>query len=198
MRMSAEERREQVLSAAMAEFARGGYEGTTADSIASRAGVSQPYLFKLFPGKHAIFLECIDRSFQYTEDELRAVPQGSDGTATMRAMGVRYRELLTDTTWLRFQQQAYASAGSDPQSREIVIRRWARSWRLVREKTARPPIEIIRFLANGSLATLLASMEFPVQLSLADLAVWLDAWADQAEQQDTGSPPATDSADLGA
>jgi len=56
VRMSAEERRESVVRAAMSEFAHGGYHGTSTEAIARRVGVSQPYLFRLFPNKQAIFL----------------------------------------------------------------------------------------------------------------------------------------------
>ena len=59
--MSAEERRESVVRAAMAEFARGGYHGTSTETIARRVGVSQPYLFRLFPGKRAIFLAAAEQ-----------------------------------------------------------------------------------------------------------------------------------------
>jgi hypothetical protein len=58
---------------------------------------------------------------------------------------------------------------------------------LIRERTASLPAEIARFLAQGSWRTLLASLELPVRLSLPDLAAWLDAWVDLAEQQDTDS-----------
>ena len=46
--MSAEERREDVLRAAAAAFADGGYQGTTTQDVAERAGISQPYIFRLF------------------------------------------------------------------------------------------------------------------------------------------------------
>ena len=49
--MSAEERREIVLEAAVGEFARHGLAGTSTEDVARRAGISQPYLFRLFPTK---------------------------------------------------------------------------------------------------------------------------------------------------
>jgi hypothetical protein len=51
VRMTAEERRESVLRAAVPEFAVGGLAGTSTEAIAGRAGVSQPYLFRLFPAR---------------------------------------------------------------------------------------------------------------------------------------------------
>lgn len=46
-RISALERRESVIRAAIAEFARMGYHGTSTAAIAERVGVTQPYLFQL-------------------------------------------------------------------------------------------------------------------------------------------------------
>ncbi len=66
VRMSAEERRESVIRAATTEFARGGYHGTSTEAIAKRVGVSQPYLFRLFPGKQAIFLAAAERCVEDT------------------------------------------------------------------------------------------------------------------------------------
>ncbi|WP_406530887.1 helix-turn-helix domain-containing protein, partial [Streptomyces sp. I8-5] len=59
-RMSAEERRESVIRAAITEFARGGYSATSTEAIAKRVGVSQPYLFRLFPSKQAMFLAAVE------------------------------------------------------------------------------------------------------------------------------------------
>ena len=55
-RMTASERRTAVLAAAITEFARSGYAGTSTDAIATRAGISQPYLFRLFGTKKDLFV----------------------------------------------------------------------------------------------------------------------------------------------
>ncbi|MGZ4376042.1 MAG: TetR family transcriptional regulator, partial [Gaiellaceae bacterium] len=47
-RRSAEERREQILEAALAEFAAHGFEGGSTEAIARAVGISQPYVFRLF------------------------------------------------------------------------------------------------------------------------------------------------------
>ena len=54
--MSAEERREMVLEAAVAGFAVRGMAGTSTEDVARSAGISQPYLFRLFPTKKACLL----------------------------------------------------------------------------------------------------------------------------------------------
>ncbi|GAA2916113.1 hypothetical protein GCM10020221_09910 [Streptomyces thioluteus] len=92
--MSAEERRESVVRAAIAEFARGGYHGTSTEAIARRVGVSQPYLFRLFPGKQAIFLAAVERCQQ---EILRTFREASEGVApedAKRTMGLAYEDLI--------------------------------------------------------------------------------------------------------
>ncbi len=58
-RVPAAERREELISAAVHEFARGGLHGTTVESIARRVGVAQPYVFTLFPNKRELFLAAL-------------------------------------------------------------------------------------------------------------------------------------------
>ena len=61
MRMTAEDRRADVLRVAVHEFAKRGYQGTSTEDVARAAGISQPYLFKMFPTKKALFL-ALDRA----------------------------------------------------------------------------------------------------------------------------------------
>ena len=79
VRMSAAERRESVIRAAMSEFARGGYSGTSTEVIANRVGVSQPYLFRLFPGKKAIFLAAVERAPGVLQAHVRGGRRGAGG-----------------------------------------------------------------------------------------------------------------------
>src|SRR4029450_2402974 len=55
-RTSSEERREQLVAAAVTEFAAHGFHATSTTAIAKRAGISQPYVYALFPNKHELFL----------------------------------------------------------------------------------------------------------------------------------------------
>ena len=61
-RKSAEERREEILAVGLEHFAAGGYHGTSTEVIAREAGISQPYLFRLFRTKKELFLACNDRA----------------------------------------------------------------------------------------------------------------------------------------
>ena len=76
--MSAAERREMVLEAAVADFAVHGLAGTSTENVARRAGISQPYLFRLFPTKKTLFLALIDRCFSRVQETFVAAAGRSD------------------------------------------------------------------------------------------------------------------------
>src|SRR3954447_10033839 len=61
-RMNADDRRELVLEAATRAFAGGGYAGTSTDAVAKEAGVSQPYVVRIFGTKLDLFLEVFERA----------------------------------------------------------------------------------------------------------------------------------------
>src|SRR3954470_14379125 len=102
-RMSAEERRESVIRAATAEFARGGYYGTSTEAIAKRVGVSHPNLsgafpakkgiFRPFPGKKPIFLAAAKRCMEDTIRTFHEASKGLEGEEALRAMANAYTEV---------------------------------------------------------------------------------------------------------
>src|SRR6185312_6289803 len=93
-RSTADERREDVLAAAVVEFAAGGLDGTSTDAIARRAGISQPYLFRLFPTKKALFVAAVERTFARVAQTFREAAEGRYGLEAKEAMGDAYLELL--------------------------------------------------------------------------------------------------------
>src|SRR5499425_1235798 len=104
-RMHADERREMVLEAAVAEFAARGLAGTSTEDVARRAGISQPYLFRLFPTKKALFLELVGRCFRRVEQAFTAAAGDALGEEALGAMGDAYEKLLDDRTLLLLQMQ---------------------------------------------------------------------------------------------
>src|SRR5215216_6480724 len=96
VRMSAEERRESVIRAAMTEFARTGYTGTSTEAIARRVGVSQPYLFRLFPNKRAIFLAAALRCLEETWRAFEKASEGVRPDERGEAMATAYFGLIAD------------------------------------------------------------------------------------------------------
>ena len=71
-RTPAAQRREELISAAVHEFAQGGLHGTPVERIARRVGVAQPYVFSLFASKRELFLAALERSFQRVADTFQA------------------------------------------------------------------------------------------------------------------------------
>src|SRR5689334_12481318 len=119
-RRSAAERREEILAIAVRHFAEGGYNGTSTEAIAREAGISQPYLFRLFRTKRELFLACSDRACDHILTVFRRVSEGVPVEERMNAMGHAYtEELLPERHEIRLMLQSYA-ASSDQEIQDHV------------------------------------------------------------------------------
>src|SRR5919201_5100429 len=108
-RKSAKERREEIVDAAFAEFAQKGLHGASTDAIARRAGVSQPYLFRLFGTKKELFIAALHRCFRVTLETFMRAAEGKRGEEALLAMGQAYWEMVQDRQKLRMQMHAHAA-----------------------------------------------------------------------------------------
>ncbi|SMQ18254.1 transcriptional regulator, TetR family [Streptomyces sp. Ag82_O1-12] len=166
-RMSAEERRESVIRAATTEFARGGYHGTSTEAIARRVGVSQPYLFRLFPGKKAIFLAAAERCVEDTIRMFAEAAEGLEGEEARRAMGDAYVEAISEQPdLLMMQMQMYLAVAAaeeegDREFGEAVRTGWMRLWDTIHLPLGADAHETTTFLAQGMLINCLVAMGFP-------------------------------------
>ncbi|MFA9430033.1 TetR/AcrR family transcriptional regulator [Egicoccus sp. AB-alg2] len=61
VRMTAPERREQLIGVARSVFAERGYQGAAIEEIADRAGVSKPVVYQHFGGKEGLYAVVVDR-----------------------------------------------------------------------------------------------------------------------------------------
>ncbi len=59
--MSGKERREQLLDIGRTLFAEKGYDGTSVEEIAVKAGVSKPVVYEHFGGKEGLYAVVVDR-----------------------------------------------------------------------------------------------------------------------------------------
>jgi AcrR family transcriptional regulator len=116
--MSAEDRRELVLAAANRAFSRGGYAGTSTDAVAKEAGVSQPYVVRIFGTKLELFLEVFDRACGQVREAFEAVlaeaPFDPENDDDWSRLGLAYTELLRDRDLLMVMMHGFA-AGNDDQ-----------------------------------------------------------------------------------
>ena len=157
-RQTAEERREAVLVAANVEFAALGYHGASTDAIARRAGISQPYLFRLFGSKKDLYVACVSRCMRETLDRFQRAAEGFRGQAALEAMGTAYAEQLeSDPTMLRAQLHSYAAATGDPEIAAAVRDGWGDLYTYVERVSGLPPDVVARFFAKGMLINLFAA-----------------------------------------
>jgi AcrR family transcriptional regulator len=114
--MSAEDRRELVLEAATRAFARGGYAGTSTDAVGKEAGVSQPYVVRIFGTKQQLFLEVLARTCGRIEDAFAAVIADGfdpDSDDDWSRLGLAYTELLRDRDLLMVLMHGFAAGNDD-------------------------------------------------------------------------------------
>jgi AcrR family transcriptional regulator len=164
-RVPAAERREELISAAVHEFARSGLHGTAVERIARRVGVAQPYVFSLFPNKRELFLAAIERSFERIAETFQsAAVEYRDGLApaecedTLQAMGRAYRELLeSDRDYLMLQHQSYAAC-DDEVVRGRVRHRFAQLAELARELSDADPERLDEFFRRGMALNVAAAL----------------------------------------
>ncbi|HEV2874315.1 MAG TPA: TetR/AcrR family transcriptional regulator [Thermoleophilaceae bacterium] len=161
VRSTSEERREQVVDAAVKEFAANGFHATSTGAIAKRAGISQPYIYALFPNKHELFLavhrhvvDRIRRAF------LEAARGGADPQERLTSMGHAYVELLADRDEILVQMQAHAAAG-DPALREPVRQEFLRLTEDVRRMSGASDEDVVAFMSKGMLLNVVAALELP-------------------------------------
>jgi len=158
--MPAAERRELVLEAAVAEFAVHGLAGTSTEDVARRAGISQPYLFRLFPTKKALFLALIERCFHRVQDTFAAAAGDLTGDEALAAMADSYTRLLDDRTLLLLQMQIYAAC-SDLEIRDTTRAAYKHLWEMVERITGLPFQTVVDFFAIGMLMNVAAAMDLP-------------------------------------
>lgn len=167
-RLTADERRGEVIEAAIGAFAEYGYHAAGTAEIARRAGVSQPYLYALFPDKRALFLACHERTMEEIRETLKcardAASEGEDlevalGRAYERMVGSHPRNLL-------FQMHAYAAAASEPEIRAVVRERFVD---LVEESVRLhgSSLEtVLGYIAQGLFFNVTLALDLPVEYRL--------------------------------
>ncbi|NNC13274.1 TetR/AcrR family transcriptional regulator [Planctomonas sp. JC2975] len=160
-RVPAAVRREQILEAASHVFGERGYVGATTDQVARAAGISQPYVVRMFGSKENLFAAVLDRAL----DKLMEAFHGAlaetddidDRTVVTTRLGAAYADLISDRGILLSLMQGFISG------HDAVIGAKARSgflaiYQLLRDEAGMEPDEIVDFLAHGMLFNTLIAM----------------------------------------
>jgi AcrR family transcriptional regulator len=161
---TAEVRREELLQAAEQAFATRGFHGTPTTEIAKAAGISQAYLFRLFPTKLELFVACVERCFARTGALFQeAARQGRiDGVDPMEAMGMAYGQMLKgeDKSLLHLQMQVYA-ASAEPAVREAAREGYRALFEIVQRESGADAEALQAWFGYGMLMNVMAAIGAP-------------------------------------
>ncbi|XVV06171.1 TetR/AcrR family transcriptional regulator [Actinosynnema sp. CA-248983] len=160
---TADERRETVLRTALATFGAKGYYGTTTGEVAKAAGISQAYVYRLFPDKQTLFLAVVERCFARIRESLAdgvASASGTSPDAILFAMADAYAKLIAhENALLLVQMHAQCAAISEPSVREVVQRGYARTVEYVRGVSGADEESVQVFFARGMLCHLVVAVD---------------------------------------
>jgi AcrR family transcriptional regulator len=151
-RLSATERSEQIVSAAVTAFSTGGLAGTTTDDVARLAGVSQPYVIRLFRSKQRLFVAAVEHACERIEGAFR-----DSGATELAGLGDAYDLLLEQRELLGMLLHGFAASG-DPEIGAVIRARFGRIYETIRELTGAEASEVAGFLGTGMLLTVLSAM----------------------------------------
>ena len=157
-RQTAGERRETVLDAAKGEFAAKGFHGASTEAIARTAGISQPYLFRLFGTKKELYLATTQRAIDELYAVFSAASAGRTGTDALNAMGKAYDTVMADRDRLMLMLKCWASC-DDPEICEVVRGAWRNLTDLAERASGESPEVVSTFFSKGALLTILMGME---------------------------------------
>jgi AcrR family transcriptional regulator len=154
-RLTAAERGEEVLEAAIIAFGESGYAGTKTDEIARLAGVSQPYVIRLFGTKQQLFLATLERVCDQIEQAFRTA---AEKQADLESLGDAFNQLLERRELLVVLLHGFA-ASAEPAIGKASRNRFGQIYRTVRDLTGATPEETREFMATGMLLTVMAAMQ---------------------------------------
>ena len=157
-RQTADERRVAVLDAATVEFARKGLHGASTEDIARAAGISQPYLFRLFGTKKELYLATSRRTIDELYEVFAEASRGKTGMEALHAMGAAYEYGLKDRDRLLLMLKSWASC-DDPEVCEVVRGCWRNLVDLAERVSGESPEAVSTFFSKGVMLTVLMAME---------------------------------------
>lgn len=156
-RLSAEERREAILDAAVVEFAALGFYGASTERIAATVGISQPYIFRLFGTKKELFLASVARVIDIIKLTLHEAVK-AEPSKPLAAVYAAFNRLMHQRDELVLLLQAFASA-KDPDMMQVGRLRLAEMYSYVAEITQADERELQQFFAYGMLFIVAATLD---------------------------------------
>ena len=156
-RMKSPERRELILEAATEVFGERGYVGATTDAVAKAAGVSQPYVVRMFGTKEALFLAVLERAlgrllagFRAALADESAVDADGSSMPVDSRLGIAYVDLLADRGLLLSLMHAFV-LGAEPRIGERARQGFLEVYRFLRDEAGFTAEQANEFLSVGML-----------------------------------------------
>ncbi|MGY1694481.1 TetR/AcrR family transcriptional regulator [Geodermatophilus sp. SYSU D00814] len=114
VRMSAAQRREQLVAVGRAVFAERGYDATSIEELAVRAEVSKPVVYEHFGGKEGLYAAVVDREMQQLLSRFTAAlaQEGGPRTLLERAALVLLDYVEDDTEGFRVLSRDVPGSGT--------------------------------------------------------------------------------------
>ncbi|MCX7521221.1 helix-turn-helix domain containing protein [Microbacterium sp. STN6] len=164
-RIPAAERREQILAAASQVFGERGYVGATTDLVAKQAGISQPYVVRMFGSKENLFLEVLSRALDTLTRAFRAAiaashAAGEDTEARGSRIGLAYADLISDRGILLSLMQGFL-LGHDPVIGERAREGFLEIYDIMRNEAGLEADHVVTFLSHGMLFNTLVALRMP-------------------------------------
>jgi TetR/AcrR family transcriptional regulator len=156
-RMASDERRVLVLKAATAVFGQRGYAGTTTDRVAAAAGVSQPYVVRMFGTKEKLFLAVLGRALDTLMAAFRRALAEESEVPVHERMGIAYADLLTDRGLLLSLMHGFV-LGSDPEIGKTARAGFLEVYRFLKDEVGLTPAVASDFLAHGMMLNTLVGI----------------------------------------
>ena len=95
-RMTAAERREQLLTVARTLFAQRGFEGTSIEEVAARGEVSKPVVYEHFGGKEGLYAVVVDREVTHLLAAMRAALAGGSARQLIEQAAVTLLDYIEE------------------------------------------------------------------------------------------------------
>lgn len=149
-----------MLSAAIREFARTGYRGTSVRAVAERAGISEAYVFRLFGDKRELFVAALRRCFRRIQEALR---EGADAAGSshpheaLDGMAAAYAGLIAERDLLMIQLHALAAC-DDPAIRAEMLNCQRDLVDFVQARSGANRTAVQDFFARGQLCHLVTAL----------------------------------------
>jgi AcrR family transcriptional regulator len=158
---TAEERRSTLIEAAIPVFAERGYQGAPTMEIAKAAGISQAYLFRLFPTKAELFAAVTTAASERMQATFReaAARARAERLDPLEEMGRAYGQLLeTDRDVLLVQLHSQVAAGGEPLVREAMRDCFRHLYDLVERESGADAEQLKVWFAHGMLCNVMAAI----------------------------------------